>query len=543
MNKRTTAVLCTVTALGAVLAVPTAAHAADPFPEGFTTSAKDERVSVFFGWDTLPKDLKVYLRKKGSTARVLTISKFTEIVGDPCEPSCADIIHGPLEADVPVLAEFGEYAVDVEYTGTQGERLLHEDSATLSYQVRPVFSNLKAANGVSLAQRETVLSGDVQLYDPQDRSRKPYSGGAFTVESGKVTTPLTADAQGHFESKVAVSGAEGWQGENGGETSVNFEAKANGIAKREPLRVPVTALEGRIELDSPTTTGPYATEGKVSGTVTWKAADGTWKPVAAGAAIAIGYRGRAETDGAGRFTDSQELEKDTTWEVKETSPWVSAKSANVKVDATGGTSFYAFKASVDRNKTTTVTGLFNRGEIPAGTTSLKAEVQYSADGKTGWTTRTSVDVPTRPGSNRASNFKTTLPYPGPGFVRMRYAGTPAINGSESSVARAVRTMTAIPEFNAAPEPVKKGKPITVTGKLNHAAPTWKPFAGQTVHYYFRPTGSSAWKVMGYSKTAADGTFAKTFTATQTGSWSARYALADATHFVAASRVDEVAVTP
>lgn len=104
-------------------------------------------------------------------------------------------------------------------------------------------------------------------------------------------------------------------------------------------------------------------------------------------------------------------------------------------------------------------------------------------------------------------------------------------------------MTSIPQFNAAPEPVKKGKPITVTGKLNHTAPTAKPFAGQTVHYYFRPAGTTTWKVMGYSKTAADGTFTKSFTADRTGSWKARYVLADATHLYSVSRVDEVVVTP
>ncbi|MFI5766553.1 hypothetical protein ACIA8F_37185 [Streptomyces sp. NPDC051563] len=47
-----------------------------------------------------------------------------------------------------------------------------------------------------------------------------------------------------------------------------------------------------------------------------------------------------------------------------------------------------------------------------------------------------------------------------------------------------------PEVQRRTRAGQEGKPITITGKLTHADPTSKSFAGRTVHYYFRPAGST-----------------------------------------------------
>ncbi|MFF3212506.1 hypothetical protein ACFYYB_17780 [Streptomyces sp. NPDC002886] len=253
--------------------------------------------------------------------------------------------------------------------------------------------------------------------------------------------------------------------------------------------------EARITLDSTKLTGAYATRAEVGGTVTWKAADGTWKPVPAGSPVRGESLG-AVTNGAGRFALSAQFLGDGAWSVGESSGWLTAPSRRVQVDTTAGTLLRNPTATVRSDKTVRVGAFFDRGEIPAGTTSLKVEVQYSADGTTGWTT---------------------------------------------SAVKIFRTETAIPRFDATPEPVKKGKPLTLKGKLTHSAPDWYPFAGQSVQIYFRPKGYTTWLAMGESTTAHDGTFTKTYTASATGSWTARYEQADAFHFTAASRIDEVIV--
>ncbi|MER5758973.1 hypothetical protein [Streptomyces sp. NPDC002082] len=546
MKKRISAVLCVATALGATLAVPTAAHAADPHPKFVVISAASG-IELKFPTPEQPKGLKVHVRPKGTTTPAATITSFS--VTENCTMMC--------ETDTPVMTEYlttgplrladlGQYTVDVEYQGTEGEPVLHKDEAALSYDLRPVFENVKNSNGVSLAKRDTVVSGDIKIQDPRDGSRKPFAGGTVTRRIGTVATPVTADAQGHFESKITLTGSEpvhqdhidyGWY-----HVHVDLAAELNGAKEVSATEVNVSTVGARITLDSPTQTGAYATRGKVSGTVTWKSPDGTYKPAPAGMQIKVGPAS-ATTDGSGRFTASPKFLDDKPWTVVEDSPWLSGSGPQVKVNTTAGTEFTGFTASVDKNKTVTVKARFDRGEIPAGTSSLKVEVQHSADGKTGWTTRKSLDVTTNPGANTPAYIESMLPYPGAGHIRLRYAGTKVIHGWVTPAVKVARTMTAITEFNASPEPVKRGRDITVTGKLTHADPTWKPLAGQTVRYYFRPAGSTTWTYKTWDTTEADGTFSQTFGADMTGSWMARYEQTDATHFSAQSRVDEVIVTP
>ncbi|MCY0931756.1 hypothetical protein OTB20_37365 [Streptomyces sp. H27-H1] len=364
----------------------------------------------------------------------------------------------------------------------------------------------------------------------------------FTAKRGSVTTPGAADGNGHFEAEFPVTHTDFIKAPDSNQVEFSLTTERNGRSDSEGVTVPVAPVEALVDLDSPTVTGAYGTRATLSGTATWKSADGQWKPVPTRMPIGAAGWTNGLTDAAGRFTLSTQLRGDGVPTVKPLSVWFGSKTT-VKVDTTAGAFFHTFAASVGADKSVEVSGNFWRGEIPAGTTSLKVDIQTSADGKTGWTTRKSFDVPTTPGANTIAPIKQSTPYPGPGYVRLRYAGTPAIHGAVTPAVKIARTMTALPRFDAAPEPVTKGKPITVTGTLDHADPTWKPFAGQSVHYYFRPAGTTAWKVMGYSKTAADGTFTKSFTATQSGDWSARYELADATHFIAASRVDGVVVTP
>lgn len=416
----------------------------------------------------------------------------------------------------------------------------HADGAAPDQRARPYFDHVRAANVVSLAYPDTVVSGYIKVHDPRTGSTKPFTG-TFTARTGSVTTRLATDARGRFESKVTVSGAENGDGEDFYRTHLHLAAEVDGVRGEESVPVPVGAVSARIALDSPSLTGPYGTDAEVSGTVTWESADGTWKPVPAGAAISAGGAS-ARTDDAGRFTVVRQFRGDTTWKTQDNTPWLSTNNMNVTVDTTAGTAFAEFAAEADASKTVKVKARLDRGGVPADVTSMKVDVQYSPDGATGWTTRQSVDVATGPGDDAPAQVEATLHYPGPGFVRLQYAGTPTVHGSVTPAVRAVRTMTAIPVFNAAPKTVGKGRPIAVAGRLTRHGEAWEPFAGRPVHYYFRPAGETAWALMGSSQTAADGTFGEEFPADRTGFWEARYVPADATHFQAASRVDEVVVT-
>ncbi|MGW1180371.1 calcium-binding protein [Streptomyces drozdowiczii] len=80
--------------------------------------------------------------------------------------------------------------------------------------------------------------------------------------------------------------------------------------------------------------------------------------------------------------------------------------------------------------------------------------------------------------------------------------------------------------NAAPEPVKKGKTITVTGKLARA--NWDDFkyhgyTAQTVKLQFLKKGGKAWSTVKTAKTSSLGTLKTTVKASADGYW--RYSFA------------------
>ncbi|MFC8245254.1 hypothetical protein [Streptomyces chartreusis] len=73
--------------------------------------------------------------------------------------------------------------------------------------------------------------------------------------------------------------------------------------------------------------------------------------------------------------------------------------------------------------------------------------------------------------------------------------------------------------NASPEPVKKGKPITVTGKLSRAnwdRGTYNGYVEQPVNLQFRKNGSNTYTTVKTVKTNATGNLKTTVTAAQDG---------------------------
>ncbi|WP_089309759.1 hypothetical protein [Actinomadura mexicana] len=85
--------------------------------------------------------------------------------------------------------------------------------------------------------------------------------------------------------------------------------------------------------------------------------------------------------------------------------------------------------------------------------------------------------------------------------------------------------TAIQNHNAAPEPVRAGRAITVSGRLKRLADLgfgYTAYSGKAVRVYFRPEGSASWAYMGSAKTARDGRFRKAFKAERDGYWRAYF---------------------
>ncbi|HEX2312910.1 MAG TPA: GH25 family lysozyme [Thermomonospora sp.] len=98
------------------------------------------------------------------------------------------------------------------------------------------------------------------------------------------------------------------------------------------------------------------------------------------------------------------------------------------------------------------------------------------------------------------------------------------NGSYQALQKlASQARTGFSGVNANPEPVRKGRPLTVTGKLNyHDGSAWRPLAKQRVAIWFLPRGTSKWILKGSVATGANGQFRRSFTAQRDGSWRVVY---------------------
>ncbi|NKZ06711.1 hypothetical protein [Actinomadura latina] len=86
--------------------------------------------------------------------------------------------------------------------------------------------------------------------------------------------------------------------------------------------------------------------------------------------------------------------------------------------------------------------------------------------------------------------------------------------------------TVVKGFNAAPEPIRKGRTLYVSGRLfrvNNLGTGYTSYSGKAMRVYFRPKGAKSWTYMGSAKTARDGRFRKGFTAKRDGTWRAYFA--------------------
>ncbi|MGC5533392.1 HtaA domain-containing protein [Streptomyces sp. SR-10] len=110
-----------------------------------------------------------------------------------------------------------------------------------------------------------------------------------------------------------------------------------------------------------------------------------------------------------------------------------------------------------------------------------------------------------------------------GAWRARYAGTADRAAAVSSSDNVdVKLRTAVSGFNASPEPVRKGRIITVKGTLRSLDGTWKNASGQSVIILFKADGSSKWSKLATVRTNGKGVFSKGFTAKKDGTWKAQF---------------------
>ncbi|CAM5239657.1 MULTISPECIES: HtaA domain-containing protein [Streptomyces] len=144
-------------------------------------------------------------------------------------------------------------------------------------------------------------------------------------------------------------------------------------------------------------------------------------------------------------------------------------------------------------------------------------IEFRAKGGKTWSRATTVSTS---GKGIASASVTAVK---DGTWRARYAGTADRAAAVSTLDNVdVKLRTAISGFNASPEPVRKGRTITVKGTLRSLDGTWKNTSGQSVAILFKADGSSKWSTLATVRTNGKGVFSKGFTAKKDGTWKAQF---------------------
>ncbi|MFD7745024.1 DUF5707 domain-containing protein [Streptomyces sp. NPDC059698] len=105
-------------------------------------------------------------------------------------------------------------------------------------------------------------------------------------------------------------------------------------------------------------------------------------------------------------------------------------------------------------------------------------------------------------------------------------GAVAVANDDEEVLRETASKVRVQRFskltvNASPEPVKKGKTITVTGKLTRAnweTGTYKGYSGQSVKLQFKKKGAKSYTTVKTVKTSSTGALKTTVKASADGHW-------------------------
>ncbi|MFJ7629753.1 hypothetical protein ACIQZN_24970 [Streptomyces sp. NPDC097595] len=552
MRRRTLSALCALGALGAlggVLAAPTAAQAADPHPSGPSVRTDETRIYVDFGTSTLPKDLKVLLREPGTETPVATITEFDFVEDpDPCMPSCQDDSGETAVETTPLrLADLGRYAVDIEYDGTEGESILHKDEAVFDYHLIPQVKTFEVSGKPDVEHRTVTVKADATLRDPRDGAETPMADGRLVLETTAAKTGLTTDAAGHVERSFTFTGTEQhdtttYQNDVRLVLRPAGEDAAHGLTRQ--VEVGYTTTD--ITLDSPTVRGADGTDAPLSGRATYRDSNGVSKPVPVGTPMSV-YNVRTFKAGEdGRFTTQVPVYGTRQQKIAlHGTPWLSTRYALVSPDPTTSAGFHRLPTvTVSRYEKVTVSSVFDRYDLPASTT-LTVNLQFKAQGATTWVTKKTIDSPAIAGDSSRTVTAADLPYQGVGVWRFQFPGTEQIPAGPAPESYTVyRRMTAFPEFNANPEPVKAGAPLTITGKLNTKNEDdgqWSALADARIDICFRAKGTTTWRVAGVAVTGKDGRFTKTLKATKDGDWQAKYDGDEWNHFYSNSRLDFVDV--
>ncbi|WP_328670414.1 hypothetical protein [Streptomyces sp. NBC_00328] len=546
MRKRSLALACASVAAALLLGPVPAAHAT-PAPVLYGVGSGDHPgdglVWVSASSDTAITSITAHLYAPGSAADAPEITQVSDFTRDSSTGS-ANLWRTttPLRLD-----DLGVYRVVVDLTDADGDTTTAQSTYGYEYELEANLTDLRATpQNPDYEHQHVTVTGGFTVTDPRTGETTPAANTRVDLGISSVPDATTrTGADGRFTYTYRV-------------TDPSSDTVNAWLRPDEPWYQPwtnqgveVRAVQSdtRVTLDAAELDVKAGQAVTVSGTAEVYVG-GAWKPLAGVTVDEIwssessGVASRPVTGADGRFSGQLTLPRSGTVEAQVRTGTFTRFSElrTVKVYVAQKTSITNFTASLDKYAQLTAKGLLSSGRSAPADIYNHVDLQYSADGKTGWKTMKTV-VPGSFEPDDGATFKGTFATSSKGYYRAHFKASRDSQESYSSVVHVTRTPTRITDGNASPEPVRKGRTITCKGKLQHyTSGVWKAYAGQKVKILFKPKGSSGWYDMGNATTRTDGTFGKGFTASKDGTWVAVLLYPNSTHLVSSGREDYVDVT-
>ncbi|WP_433172671.1 hypothetical protein [Actinoallomurus sp. CA-150999] len=164
-------------------------------------------------------------------------------------------------------------------------------------------------------------------------------------------------------------------------------------------------------------------------------------------------------------------------------------------------SFSRFTVSYDPYGNVTADGALRSDS--AISDALPLTIEYSPNGKTGWSVKKTVNADTS-----ANAFHAALNYLASGYWRARFAGDTTYQAATSPVRKAWRWRTEIHSFKVSPKKVRKKGYVTASGRLIRWTTINKHggYSGRRVRIIFRFKGQKTWYHLKWTKTNSKGYF-------------------------------------
>ncbi|WP_406861701.1 hypothetical protein ABZO31_14950 [Streptomyces sp. HUAS MG47] len=440
-----------------------------------------------------------------------------------------------LTEDGGQIPDLGRYAIDVTAEDSKGNKLTRRDAGTLDFTLRPEatfevgnpswsdpvarpagrLTGIQPGSGdaVPLAGRTVRVSVTHPVESAQ--SVAVAADGSFAAEPYRLTTASSLYGLAFSEDSEEVHG------------SLTRQDGVYGVTAR-PVTVTGAADKTRVLPGE-----PFTLSGRVIATDGGTPIAGTEVRVNVGGMVRL-----ATTDADGRYSalfKGAPGQYGGSWYVAPTDVFLSG-SAGGQVAMPGESHIEDVRGTLAADTTVTLTGKLQYTFGFQGSETQQMLLEYSADGRTGWKV-----IGTGDASPGGYPFSVTGRSSTGGWFRVHHPATDTMAESFGPVVRLSRTQTRVISLNAAPEPVRKGAVVTVTGGLQQVVSgVWKPYGGQAVGLWFLPKGQTTWKLLGTSKSATNGLCSFRTTATVDGRYLIRY-MGDATHFNSTATPDDVDV--